>query len=175
MIYLAIVLSFLSACAKELPSIKSTNSNSAATNFSSNADVSAPVIDAGKINDVLNSVGPYFLKANYKIKVRALNIDFCKTEVQMAVSTKLGMDGNPAIILNKHVIPCALGIKLDLLPILAGLGIHIGDINDVNSVGNPGVPSNDVIIGQMNKFKEIVSLKADKMQYTSITSELSPL
>ena len=88
----------------------------------------------------------------------------------MAVS-KLGMDGNPAIILNKHVIPCALGIKLDFIPISPGL-VFILEISMMSTAWVIGVPSNDVIIGQMNKFKEIVSLRLIKM-HISITSELN--
>ena len=75
------------------------------------------------------------------------------------------MDGNPFMVMDKHVIRCMLGIEIDLIKILSGLGVHISSgeaSSDLRKPGNPNAPNNDNILQKLGGIRKIVGLKADK-------------
>lgn len=161
---LIIALVLITSCSRALPTIIGESSSGQSFNGSVSAVSSAPGIGQ-MVETVLESTSPYFFKANYHIKVKVLFLTVCDSNIQMAISSRLGMDGNPVVIMDKHVITCMLGIKIDLLKVLGGLGTHISSAENPAAIarpGNPSAPANNSIVSKLGGLRKVVGLEADK-------------
>ena len=96
------------------------------------------------------------------MKVKVLFLEFCNSEIQLAVSAKLGMDGNPLFVMDKSVITCMFGIKLDLIKAMSGMAAKEPRNNGYNTPGDPNAPNSSQINSKIDKLKETIGLKVDE-------------
>ena len=152
---LGILISVLASlsCSRELPSVIGTKNS---TSFSStNETVTTNVKPTEILETITHNTSPHFFKANYKVKVKVLFLEFCNSEIQLAVSAKLGMDGNPLFVMDKSVITCMFGIKLDLIKAMSGMAAKEQGNNGYNVPGNPNAPSSSQIFQKLIRLKKL--------------------
>ena len=136
------------------------------------------------MNTVTENLGPHFFKANYAVRVKAAFLEICKADIQFAVSSKLGMDGLAPIIMDRHILNCMFGIKIDIIKLLQGLGIKISNgqdepnLNDPGSNGlggNPIAPNLEAIKVDTSRLQRDVGLSADQNTIFLSHLHLKPL
>ena len=148
------------ACSKEMPFIIGKESK---TQYAAAEAIpkTSPVLQG-----VLDATEGDFLEATYKVKVKLdlFRFELCNSNIKAAVSKNLGTDGNPIIILDESEIKCKFGVKLDLIKVLAGLGIPssvIGSRSDGSVPQNSGQSVAKDLSKLGDNIKKIVSIRAD--------------
>ena len=155
LILITLILASTLACSKEVPYMIGKNNDSELAATANGPD----------LKNIIGAIDGDFFSATYQIKVEgSFGLDICDSDIKEAISSKLGTDGNPIIILDQPVIECMFGIKLDLVKVLAGLGASssiIGPRGDGNGppIELPPLPTD--LSGLAEKIKKIATVKAD--------------
>ena len=73
----------------------------------------------------MGAMTPHFFNATYSVKVKASFLTICESTAQVKVSSRLGMDGSPPILMDLPPLWCLFGIKIDLVQLFAGLAADL--------------------------------------------------
>jgi hypothetical protein len=119
---LAIICLLLACNSQE--EISMTTSNRP-TRFSSDGSLEEST-DVSVEDTIFASASPSFLKAKYHLELKTGPFKVCDSEIQILISSRMGMDGNPIMVLDEEIVDCIFGVEIDLTKIFAGFATKVG-------------------------------------------------